>query len=269
MSWICALNLVDLPGVMVTASSEVATMPVSNLQRRQVGKLWRTQSENGWFQVDFGSDQSIDTLAFLVQRFHGHDANTEQAPLAADDQVLHQLWSDGQTPGVDTPVYNPSAENSNIHIGFGYHTHLISTPQTARYWRCTITGTSRAALGYFDIGRPFAGLRYSPPYNFVYGAGQGWTEKATIPEAERTATQFPSAGEKYRVWDVTYLFPETAEESFEDVVRDGGQSGQMLFGRKDTDLARNVLLCVEEGANQAVHTSFELLRQDFTFRESR
>ncbi len=242
MVWFSHINHVDAPGVSITSNSEELSMLASKLGSRQISDIWRSKASTAYFEIDFGADVLIDVLAIAVLR-NNDPKKTWVEPLAATDTIQHLLDADGGTPGTGA-AYDSGAINTNIAPGYGYHTHIPSAQKTARYWRGNIVGTSRVALGYFDIGRAWAGAMFRPSINYAPGFLEEWGDDGLITRANRSRAEFVSRGGRVRQWSMSMTgIYDNERQSMLDLERQAGVSDQVLIGQTETgDISKDVML---------------------------
>jgi len=176
-------NAVDR--AVIAASSEVAAMPVVNLQDLQRTVVWRS-SVTGSQNIDITLAADEDQ----VQAFSLVDHN-----LTLSGTVQIQAWNDA-LGGLDRvlnttlqpyqPVYGYDANLYGEGLFGGYDIYInglsiadarevlrpiltsqIAPALSARYWRITINDIS---LSYYQAGRIYLGPAWQPATNFSWGA---------------------------------------------------------------------------------------------------
>jgi len=161
-------NLILNENTVLTPSSEIATLPFTNLldtERSAVSSFDDVADEN--LVIDLGSAHSVNT-AILI--------NTNLTALADVDIQGHtaNLWT---SPDVDHQM----TYNSRLMI-------LSFTPATKRYWRFRFQDPTNTASG-IQVGKIFLGTYSAPSRNFKYGI-----RKTLIDLTEKSRVQ---GGQKY------------------------------------------------------------------------
>jgi hypothetical protein len=209
-SWI---NFID--GAVMTAGAEVATLPVNNLKDSRVQKPWRSLTTSTWFQADFGGVTDIDVLGLFG------------CLLAETDTVRHRL--DAVTAGAGV-LLDTGAIDSGCLTRYKQHVYPLASTISARYWRCDISATSRAAAGFFDIGRAFAGAGWMPTVGFSIGWGDRWVDLSEVVRSKRSAAVFVDVCEMFR--EMALQFDSlTDADRLQALEMDAyaGRHGQILF----------------------------------------
>lgn len=211
LSW--ADNVKSAP--TITALSASSALPVQNLADRRVQKVWRSLLTSSWFGVDFGANVPISVLGLFG------------CTLLATDTVRHRLSTVSLGAG---DVLDTGAVACNVQPRYFQHLTINSPALTARYWQCDIGAASRAALGYFDIGRAWAGDVWSPSINIDYGWAEYWQDDAGISKSQRSGAVFTSDGALYRRLTATFQWlNDTDKASAMELDAACGSRGQMLF----------------------------------------
>lgn len=177
-------NMVDRG--TVTASSEVATMPATNLQNQQRTRVWRSDgSQGGVVSLDItlaAGEENVSGIAVVDHnlslagtiRIQGWTDALDGAAQVVDETLLSYapvaafgdgLFGDGLFGGYEPigPLVSYSPRNYLRVITF-----LQLTAETpAKYWRITLADSS---VSYFQLGRVFIGKAWQPVTNFSWGA---------------------------------------------------------------------------------------------------
>lgn len=270
VAWFSYKNWVDLGATVITSDSEVSNMLASNVQKPQVAKFWRTSSHAAYILIDFGADKDVDVAAFVTPREIGLHAESLTPAMIQTDQVRHRGWADGLDPDVDGHTYSSGWINSNVHPRFGYHTHILSSTETVRYWRIDFDVTSReAGDDDFDVGRVWLGPRVTSDYFYAVGARFGWRESNISNEAPRSGIQYRGKTKRWRVGAFTFRHVLLTEaDKFEDLDAYVGTSQQLVFGKEETGtLERDIMLGSLTSMSEAVHDRTNKVSKQYNFRE--
>jgi len=154
----------------VTATSEAASMPASNLNKVQPSDVWRSAALTGQvIEIDLGSARAVDLVALMFSNLTSAATWRIQAGSTTGvtdyDYGTETAWA-GATENTDRPhamVYLPAA-------------------QTYRYWKITLTDAANPD-GYFEAGRLILADALQFTRNHAYGAGRGFNDLSTTREA--------------------------------------------------------------------------------------
>lgn len=197
-------NLVDAG--TVTTDSEASTLPVENVQDRQVQRPWRSLSATAYLDVDFGSSVSLQVLALRFDRL------SAAFPISGDT-VSHALST---VSAGATDVYGPGAVAHGVEAGIGYHVTVLSAAVSARYWRCTFDFSTLAAAQsttYFDVGRAWAGALWTPTRTLDYGSQRTISDLTLRTSSPRSGAAFLTRSDIVRGarLDLNYLSTADAQ----------------------------------------------------------
>ncbi len=154
------------------ASSQVSTLPVSNLQTMDPKKKWRTTSLTPYVTIDAGAAGIAATGFALI----GHNLTS-----AATIRVRGKATSDVTvSPTVDTTALSawPATGKPTDLYWPQYFSWLSWSNVTAlRYWRFDIADSGNTA-GYLQAGRAMLGAYWRPTLNFdLDGSPLGFAQK--------------------------------------------------------------------------------------------
>lgn len=199
----------------LSASSEAATLPATNLADKRIGKVWRSLVTTASFDVDFLSAYSIRALGIFG------------ATLSSTDTVRHRLSAVSVGAG---ELLDTGAIACGVIADYNQHLHILAAAVTARYWRCDIVATSRAAEGYFDVGRAWAGSVWAPERGFTLGWQDGWRDTSRVTRAMRSGAVFTDVGVMYREMRVSFdMLSEADRTAAKALDAYAGRNGQILF----------------------------------------
>lgn len=151
-------NLIDVVGVVFTASSAVATLPGSNVAHEFRSVPWRTgtSAADETLVIDLGSAGAATSIILL-----------DHTLTAADSAIAIQA---NATDSWGAPSFNQALTWASGTIG------LTFSSQSFRYWRLKFTKS--AAGESRDIGRIFLGTYLEPTATPDY---DGYDEKLEDP----------------------------------------------------------------------------------------
>jgi hypothetical protein len=150
-------NLADASaGAVVGASSQVLTMPVTNLQTPSPSERWRSLSSNDYFVLDKGESIEADTVMV---------GGLTCGPNATVRLRLSTLDDSGATGDVlDTG--NISNGDAHFDIEYGMFLWRLAAPAEWRYARFDISDPDAT---FVEAGCILDGLSEAMAYNFVPG----------------------------------------------------------------------------------------------------
>lgn len=154
----------QLDGAMIMASSEVGTLPVSNVQEADIRQIWRAETNAAWILADFGGQLTIGG-SLLV--------NTNLAP----DDVIRIRLSTTDSTGAVGDAYDSGDIASGVDQTYRRLPWIFSA--TGRYLRIDMT---QPVLP--EVGRWFVGPVWLPSRNFTYGWGQIWNDPSIRVESQ-------------------------------------------------------------------------------------
>jgi hypothetical protein len=141
-------NLVSQDATVITASSEDASFPASNLKHPFRSKRWRTPDVDGANVVfDMVTSEAVDSVAIFWPK--------ETGILLSDSAVLKiqanatNVWT---SPAVDITL--------TINNTYEMASHYFSSDQSYRYWRVTIEDDGNPN-DYLEIGVVYIGKSLS------------------------------------------------------------------------------------------------------------
>jgi hypothetical protein len=152
-------NLVKL--ATITASSENAQYPLSNLKDDRRTKTFRSTSNSTTVTLDFGTPVDINTIALV-------DSTLESFGFSALTLELNNVdvWT---SPSVSQAV--------TIDTGNSFAYHYFDTVQTYRYARLVLTGSE----GFVELGKVFLGKSVElGELSFSYPLQVSWSTNANV-----------------------------------------------------------------------------------------
>ena len=148
----------------LAASSEVATLPVANLQNMQPKKKWRSNgSTSPYIEFDFGAAGCAANGLALI----GHNL-TGAATLRIRGKATYPVTS---SPTVDTTAVSAwPATGKPTDEDFPHFLSWLdwSNAVALRYWRLDIADAGNAA-GYIEAGRVMLGAYWQPTITIDLG----------------------------------------------------------------------------------------------------
>jgi hypothetical protein len=239
----------------MSAGSEASNMRSYNLGGDVLKRAWRALSTETWFEAALLEDASPDILGLFG------------ATLSSGDTVRHRLYDSGGIAVLDETV------DAGIADGYGQHIYFPPSGLTVSKWRCDIVASSRASVGYFDIGRAWLGPGWKPSIGYSVGIGQGWNSTAQPVRAPLSGVIFPGDGASFRstAFTLDYMSDDDRNQALE-LMRTAGTTQQVLWvpDTTDGDPAREAMLGKFTEVTQpkiAVATFPRTYSQDFSIQE--
>lgn len=224
-SWV---NAVDTATV-ITADSQSAAQPASNLASPRYGRIWRTSgATTAYFIATFAAATSINVLALAG------------CTLSATDTVRHRLYDTDGT----TVLYDSGAVACGVLPGYALHVTRLSQAYSPKYWRCDVVATSRASYGYFDIARAWAAPVWTPTIGISLPWDESWEDDAEVIRAPRSGARFAGDGPQYRTLNCTLKWMLAADKlQAKEFSRIAGRRSQALLIPVTTgDIPREAVL---------------------------
>lgn len=249
-TWFSYRNWVDASSAVFTASDEAGDLVVENLQNRYYYKRWRAaelteEADDAWFQVDFGQAREVGCLVLLFPRTNNLPDSYDETPSIhpSSDMIRHRL--DADTPG-DGALLDDEVV-SGVVAGYGYHVYKLSSPVSARYWRCDLEVPSRASETYVDVVRAWAGPVFEPAVGVSLGVADNWQSDSSITAAARGLTKFVDPRESLRSYVMTFNFLTSAErDQVDDLDRLMTTAGQFIVCRDDLTVVKGTMLASQQ-----------------------
>ena len=225
----------------LTAGSQVASLPVTNLQDRQIVKPWRTQvttPASTWVRAAFSQPQVIGVVALIRHNFSqgsrwrirvGDDPTF--ATVSYDSGWLN-VWPQIEEFGtLPWGVFQwgglvPQEVATQITLS-AYH--LLPAPAVAQQLRIDIDDAANPA-GYLQAGRLVAGPAYRPSRDMLYGWSIGFEDPSVVSKS-RGGQTWIDVQERFRVLRFTLSNLNESEafgNVFDYLFRRKGVAGDVL-----------------------------------------
>ena len=213
-------NLFDA-GTITEVGSEIATLPVTNLQNVHISTKWHTEAggspvaNNSHLVIDMGSSVAIGLVAFLGGN------------LTASATIEVQA-SDANTDGDPGELLDTGAVAAGVDVNYGNIYYLLSAEITARYWRITISDSGLA--DNIQIGRCFMGPVWTPSRGVPFGWGTAYQD-LSIRSKSRGGQTFIDVGARPRLANFRLNFmgeDEMYNNAFE-ISRANGLNKDVLY----------------------------------------
>lgn len=202
-----------------------ATLPLTNLQNRQLSKVARSTAAttaSAKFDCDLGVARAVGMIAIPKHNFT--TAALVRVRGASDSGFTSVVYDSGWVAGWPAGVTAEDVVGMNVSFWLA-----PASVQTARYWRVEVDDTANSA-GYIQMGRLIIAGAYVPAVSPNYGGNTGL-------ESETTRTVTDGGGALYdvrpirRVHRFTISHMPTAEAFAKawKMQRQLATSGQLFF----------------------------------------
>lgn len=233
-------NLVD--SATLSGGAWLATLPLTNLQDRRLGKVARSESvapADTQFDMDFGETRLLRVVALVNHNF-GLTAQyrirlssvSDFSSTTADSgwvDVWPEVYPFGVEPWGSARLWTgrPSAEDVA-----GYTAPLVYIlPRSinAQYIRVEIDDEDNEA-GYVQFGRVFAADGWQPEYNMAVGATIGFMSRTEV-QAALSGAEYFNARTSPRVvkFELPALSQDEGMAQAYEIQRGVGVSGEVMF----------------------------------------
>lgn len=224
------LSPVDSDEGVITASSEISTLPASNLQNVQPRRVWRSTGTDEHLSIALASAVPCNAVALVGSNLDDY-AWVRLRGAATDAEVLTD-------PVVDTGWVSPwqAAAKPTIRR-WPSHTNLVrfDNDTALRYWRLDIVDDG-GGLAYIEAGRLVLGRVWQPTMNFDFGG----TPIGHDPRDAVAESDYGSTFTDRRTSSPPRLFNVKITANSASEVLDGLQEIQRLAG-----LAGDVICCLD------------------------
>jgi hypothetical protein len=128
--------------------------------------------------------------------------------------------------------------------GYALHVYKLAAALSPLSWRCDIVATSRASLGYFDIGRSWAAPVLQTAVGISRPWDEMWTDDVDIVRGKRSGGLFVGDGPQYRILNVSLDWLSEAEKAqLKEMQRLIGKRYQaLIIPDEDGDIPREAVL---------------------------
>lgn len=163
---IANINLADAG--TVSASSQISSLPASNLLQSDVETRWRSNTNSDFFVSDLLSRVSLDSI--FVPGLTGGSNTTVRARVSSVD-----------SSGLAGDLYDSNSDaTANFDANYDAFAAMLSAPVSGRYVRIDISDPDAA---FVEAGRIIVCLRTSFTYNYGYGWQIQWEDRSTSAES--------------------------------------------------------------------------------------
>jgi len=185
----CHANRVD--AASITASSELSTLPATNVTQIWKSRVWRaTGCASEWIKFDFGAAAAV--RAFVLVGHNLTAAATIKIQANATD-----VWT---SPSIDQVVTYHAA---NL-------VYLWTTDQPYRFWRVTLADPGNPN-GYVEAGRIFLGQTTTPDRNYA-----SWAREPVDPTVITRSYDGAESFDRRTAYDaLTFEFEKVLATAFD------------------------------------------------------
>jgi len=189
----------------VTVDDAVGTLPITNLQDRQIVKIWRNTQTTAQIDVDFGQGRIVDFAALIKHtisqtgKIRWRLSNASDFSSTVYDSGLIDAWPIVEEFGTLPWGVFSWGGYLNITVAAQYTIStfaVLSSPVQARYLRIDISDPDNTD-GYIQAGRLIAGPAYKPSINYANGVEFEFVDDSRITKS-RGGQTFVDEIERFR-----------------------------------------------------------------------
>ena len=189
----------------ITVDNAVGTLPITNLQDRQIVKIWRNTQTTAQIDVDFGQGRIVDFAALIKHtisqtgKIRWRLSNASDFSSTVYDSGLIDAWPVVEEFGTLPWGVFSWGGYLNITVAAQYTIStfaVLSSPVQARYLRIDISDPDNAD-GYIQAGRLIAGPAYKPSINYANGVEFEFVDDSRITKS-RGGQTFVDEIERFR-----------------------------------------------------------------------
>ena len=189
----------------VTVDDAVGTLPITNLQDRQIVKIWRNTQTTAQIDVDFGQGRIVDFAALIKHtisqtgKIRWRLSNASDFSSTVYDSGLIDAWPIVEEFGTLPWGVFSWGGYLNITVAAQYTIStfaVLSSPVQARYLRIDISDPDNTD-GYIRAGRLIAGPAYKPSINYANGVEFEFVDDSRITKS-RGGQTFVDEIERFR-----------------------------------------------------------------------
>lgn len=189
----------------VTVDDAVGTLPITNLQDRQIVKIWRNTQTTAQIDIDFGQGRIVDFAALIKHtisqtgKIRWRLSNASDFSSTVYDSGLIDAWPVVEEFGTLPWGVFSWGGYLNITVAAQYTIStfaVLSSPVQARYLRIDISDPDNAD-GYIQAGRLIAGPAYKPSINYANGVEFEFVDDSRITKS-RGGQTFVDEIERFR-----------------------------------------------------------------------
>jgi hypothetical protein len=189
----------------LTVDNAVGTLPITNLQDRQIVKIWRNSQTTAQIDMDFGQGRIVDFVALIKHtisqtgKIRYRLSNVSNFSTTEYDSGLIDAWPIVEEFGTLPWGVFSWGGYLNITIAAQYTIssfNVLTSPVQARYLRIDISDPDNTD-GYLQAGRLIAGPAYKPSINYANGVQFEFVDESRITKS-RGGQTFVDEVERFR-----------------------------------------------------------------------
>lgn len=189
----------------LTVDNAVGTLPITNLQDRQIVKIWRNSQTTAQIDMDFGQGRIVDFVALIKHtisqtgKIRYRLSNVSNFSTTEYDSGLIEAWPVVEEFGTLPWGVFSWGGYLNITIAAQYTIssfNVLTSPVQARYLRIDISDPDNTD-GYLQAGRLIAGPAYKPSINYANGVQFEFVDESRITKS-RGGQTFVDEVERFR-----------------------------------------------------------------------
>lgn len=226
-AWFSYQNLIK--NAAVTADSEVALLPVTNVKDRLQYRIFRSQSENVVISIDFGS--AVTWRCIVIGFPPNRDPNGSVRVISPSTDTILIDASNVSAGANELLAFSGAAQVNAVR---GYYAYVANSDITGRYLDITIRASSLADLGYVDVGYLHVGACFFPSTNYNTGTTLDFPENSLINVASISGSQVVESRGRLLAFDGVWSLIQPAELAiWQDMQERVGITEPIAFGLTD------------------------------------
>ncbi len=240
----------------LTASTSLGDMNIINVQRKALGKVYRTSDLAAQIAFDLGTAKAINFCAIIAH--NGSAAGTVRIKAGTTSAV-----SDFDSGALSLITGSDLGYSENSFAN-------VFAAQTYRYWRLEFSDPTNAA-GYLQIGRVYLSNAFTPETNINYELEEGFTDLSRnartldggVVSVERDPYRFAQ-------YEMEFLSKDEVFGSLYEFDRLRGKKKDVVFVPdmdETTHFQRRLIYGIFQEMNPIVSRAFRLYRKRYRIEE--
>ncbi|MBB1485889.1 hypothetical protein [Oceanospirillum sediminis] len=268
---ILARNLHDV--ATLTATSEA--MPVAYTQRSERPMVWRSANlQKQVLNAVLPHGSYINCIA--IARHNLGALGNVQIEILQDSNLVHDSGDIATAMLIPAGVWRAGIDpwgasyNDKLPGGASLVLYWLDTPIIADSYRITMTSSSDN--DYFEVGRIFAGLSFSPSVNMSYGLQLEWLETGEHVQTEGGSLRTIGTGDLRRSFTLKldWLNETDRQKLITELVKNRMNSDLLVCLYPESDgvhILEHTMVCRRINSVRHVHSHYQNWQSELSFME--